>query len=276
MTLFRGSPFAQAAQFDFASELVARESLGKGRGTDVLVILSGSTAALGYETGARNVLMEQLVLSFDRQLERFLAQLAKSPGEGAYNLVLVGGHGAAPEPAPEFRDTMAVNGAKVAEAVNRALVEQDNGRVEKYLYPFLYLDTTGYRDPNPIRVAAAQAALQYPAVAGYYIASGACSTSSDWAQRFRNSFHPKRCGDVMLSYLPEQVEDYEQGRGISYGSLYNYDAQVPLCFFGPHFRAATFDDPVQSIDLAPTLARVLGVPVPSSATGRVLEEAFAE
>jgi arylsulfatase A-like enzyme len=256
--------------------LIARESLGRGRGLDVLCIVSGSTAMLGYETGARHPLMEQLVLSFDRQMERLLAQLAKTPGDGNYNLVLVGGHGAAPEPAPEFRDALAVNGQRVAEAVDRALLEQDSGRVEKYLYPFLYLDTTGFRDANPIRAAAAQAALKFPAVAGYYTAAGSCSTTSDWAERFRNSFHPKRSGDLMLSYRPEQIEDYGQGRGISYGSLYNYDAQVPLCFYGPQFRSEVFNHPVESIDLAPTLARVLGIPAPSSATGRVLEEALAE
>jgi len=80
----------------------------------------------------------------------------------------------------------------------------------------------------------------------------------------------------MLSYRPEYVEDYGQGRGISYGSLYNYDVRVPLCLYGPQFRAEVFEDPVESVDVAPTLARLMGVPQPSSSTGRVLGEAFAE
>jgi arylsulfatase A-like enzyme len=72
------------------------------------------------------------------------------------------------------------------------------------------------------------------------------------------------------------VEDYEQGGGISYGSLYNYDVRVPLCFFGPQFPQAVFESPVQSVDVAPTLARIMGVAPPSSADGRVLGEAFGE
>jgi arylsulfatase A-like enzyme len=51
---------------------------------------------------------------------------------------------------------------------------------------------------------------------------------------------------------------------------------VPLCFYGPQFRAGVFEGPVESVDLAPTLARAMGVAQPSSATGRVLAEAFAE
>ena len=50
----------------------------------------------------------------------------------------------------------------------------------------------------------------------------------------------------MLSYRRNIVEDYGQGRGISYGSLYNYDVRVPLCFYGPQFPAGVFESPVQS------------------------------
>ncbi len=55
------------------------------------------------------------------------------------------------------------------------------------------------------------------------------------------------------------MEDFGQGRGISYGSLYNYDVRVPLCFYGPQFTAGVFESPVQSVDVAPTLARAMGV-----------------
>ena len=121
-----------------------------------------------------------------------------------------------------------------------------------------------------------KAALQHSAVAGYYTYGGACSTHDEWERRFRNSFHPKRSGDVMLAYRPEYVEDWGPGRGISYGSLYDYDVRVPLCFYGPQFLPDVFESPVESVDLAPTLARVMGVPLPSSTAGRVLGEAFAE
>jgi arylsulfatase A-like enzyme len=37
-----------------------------------------------------------------------------------------------------------------------------------------------------------------------------------------------------------------------------------------------FDQAVELVDVAPTLARLLGVGAPSSSLGRVLSEAFAE
>ena len=111
-------------------------------------------------------------------------------------------------------------------------------------------------------------------MAGYYTADGDSSHSGDWLRRFRNSFHAVRSGDVMLAYAPQHVEYYGDGRGISYGSLYNYDSLVPLILYGAPFETQLFDTPVESVDLAPTLARVAGIGWPSSSTGRVLGEAL--
>ncbi len=276
MALYKASPFAMGAQFDFAAELIARDSLGTRAVMDLVCIVASSTELLGYETGGRSPLIEQMVLQFDRKLEALLNQLSKTPGEANFALVLAGAHGAPPEPRPELRDRMAVHGEAVAQVVDKALRADALGSVRKYVYPFLYLDTSAFRDPEPIRLAAGRAALNHPGVANFFTADGSCSTHDEWIARFRNSFHPKRSGDVMLSYSPEYVEDYGQGRGISYGSLYNYDVLVPLYFLGPQFRAGIYERPVDLVDVAPTLARVIGAATPSSSTGRVLAEALVE
>jgi hypothetical protein len=276
LTLYKSSPFGLNAQFDFAAELIAKDKLGQGSTIDFVCILAESTGLLGYDTGAQPVLMHQLMLHIDKQIENLLNQLTKVPGEKNFTIAVVGGHGAPPEPAPEVRDRMAVSGESVAQAVDRHLNSTGMGRVEKYLYPFLYLDSSGFRDPEPVRQEAARAAMEHAAVAGYFTAGGHCSTYSDWQHRFRNSFHPVRSGDVILSYQPEYVEDYAQGRGISYGSLYDYDVRVPLFLFGPQFRSVVSESPVFSVDVAPTLARLMGAAAPSSSTGRVLGEALIE
>ncbi|HTS65367.1 MAG TPA: alkaline phosphatase family protein [Candidatus Acidoferrales bacterium] len=275
LTLFNGSPLGQEAQFDLLGTLIEAEKLGQTNTTDFVCLIAGATEVLGYETGARSPLMRQLLLHLDRQIETLLNRLAKAPGEGNFAVVLAGAHGAPPLPAEDARARMTVKGEGVAQPIDKALSGANAGRVRRYLYPFLYLDPIVTRDPEAVRIAAGRAAMAHPAVAGFYTAGGYCSTHDAWETRYRNSFHPKRSGDVMLSYRPEYVEYYGQGRGISYGSLYNYDASVPLCFYGPQFRTIVFDAPVQSVDVAPTIARLLGVEEPSSSTGRVLSEAFA-
>jgi len=273
--LYKASPFGQDAQFDLASELIARDQLGQKGVTDVLCVLSGSMELLGYETGADSKLMEQMIVHLDRRLESLLTQLGKVPGEGNFNLLLTAAHGAPDSPPDTARGRMAVDGEALARRIDRALSGRGLGRVNKFLYPFLYLDTSGFVDAEEIRKVAGRAALDLPQVADYYTAGGASSAQDDWQRRFRNSFHPRRSGDVMLAYHPEYVEEFGPKRGISYGSIYNYDARVPLGMYGPAFRPGVYDRTVESVDVAPTLARVLGTALPSSATGRVLSEAMA-
>ena len=275
LDLYLSSPFSQGAEFEFAGELLTRERIGQGDTFDVLSVVASSGARLGYETGAVSPLMQQLTLHLDRQIGGLLDQLDRVPGAGMYDLVLAGAHGAPPEPPALARPRMSVNGESLAQSIQRRLTTARSGRILKYLYPFLYLDNAGAaRVAENTAVAAGHAALEEGAVAAYYTAGGECSVQDDWERRFRNSFHVTRSGDVMLSYQPEYIEETGSGRGVSYGSLYNYDIKVPLCFFGPQFRAGVFESPVELIDVAPTLARAVGVPPPSSSIGRVLGEAF--
>ena len=275
LALYKASPFGLDAQFDLAAELIARERLGQGNGPDLLCLIDGSSAQLGYETGARSPLMKQMLLHLDLRIESLWNQLAKAAGENGFNLVVCGAHGAPPEPPKSARARMAVNGVALAQTVEAAL--KPTGRhLEKYIYPFLYLDRAATAvGAETVRRLAADSALAQPAVEGYYTAGGECSENDAWRKRFQNSFHAKRSGDVMLSYRPEYVEEFGAGRGVSYGSLYNYDSHVPLFFAGPQFKTGAFDAPVEAVDLAPTLARVLGIAEPSSSIGRVLSEAFA-
>ena len=283
LALYWASPFGQLAQMNLVREVAVQEGLGQRQGMDLLTVALGSLALLGYEVGGDSPLMRELVLHLDKQVEALLTFLDKNLGPRNYALAFTAAHGAAPDPNGR-RAELAIPGERVAHTISQALSAHYDlkGRksafVERYLYPFLYLRLNelhkAYIDPREARALAGQAALSIPGVAGYYTADGDSSHSGDWLRRFRNSFHAVRSGDVMLAYGPDHVEDYGAGRGISYGSLYNYDTRVPLILYGAPFETQQFETQVESIDLAPTLARVAGTAWPSSATGRVLGEAL--
>jgi predicted AlkP superfamily pyrophosphatase or phosphodiesterase len=274
--LYRSSPFSEQAQFELLGEMIDKEGLGQNDTFDFVCLIVNASAQLGFEVGGNSQLIRQMVLNLDRHIEYLLEHLKAAPGENAFNLVLAAGHGVPPAPPEPSRDRMAVDGESVAQHINRALVAADAGRVARYIYPFVYLDTSGFRDPEPLRMAAARAALTHPAVAACYTAGGYCTIRDEFEVRFQNSFHSRRSGDLMLAYHPGYVERFGPNRGVSYGSLYNYDVRVPLCFYGPQFRQGVFEGPVQSVDLAPTLARAMGIAPPDSSVGRVLGDALAE
>jgi hypothetical protein len=284
--LYQSSPSCQDAQFELLRTLITAEKLGQGQTLDFVFVSLGAMALLGYETGSDSPLMDQMALHLDREIQRTLELLNKTPGKNGYNLIFAAAHGAPAEPDPALRSQLAISGETVARAIGKALSDSldkapaKNAYVDKYVYPFLYLKLETLQKQNaPARAArrlAGETALRLPGVAGYYTADGDCSHSGDWRRRFENSFHELRSGDVMLSYEPGAVEDFTPGRGVSYGSLYNYDTSVPLFLYGPQFGRKVIERAVESVDLAPTVARAAGIPAPSSATGEVLVEAFVE
>jgi hypothetical protein len=284
--LYQSSPYCQDAQFELLRTLLAAEKLGQGDTLDFVFVSLGSMALLGYETGADSPLMDQMTLQLDRQVQGTFEVLNKAPGKGNYNLIFAAAHGAPPEPDPAMRSQKAIAGESVARAIGKALSDWidkgavKNAYVDKYVYPFLYLKLDTLRKQNTLlrgaRKLAGEAALRLPGVAGYYTADGDCSHTGEWRRRFENSFHELRSGDVMLSYEPEAVEDFGAGRGVSYGSLYNYDTSVPLFLYGPQFGKKPIERAIRTVDLAPTVARAAGIAAPSSATGDVLAEAYAD
>jgi predicted AlkP superfamily pyrophosphatase or phosphodiesterase len=254
VALWRSSPLGQEAQFKFSRELISGNKLGRGDGVDLLCMVLGSLGSLGLETGANSPLVFDMVSQLDAQVESLLKFLDDTVGENSYQLVFTAAHGLA--------DSAAHRVAAKEIAANLA----KNFDLEAYIYPFLYL-----RSGDPVA-----AVKSIPQAAAWYTASGACSHTGLIRRRLRNSFHPRRCGDAMIAYAPSVAEDFANGRGVSYGSIYNYDAQVPLILFGPQFRAVEIEDSIELTDIAPTLCRALGAGLPSTSSGRVLGQAFVD
>ncbi len=286
LALYQSSPYCQNAQFELLHALFTAEKLGQGDTLDFVFLSLGSLALLGYETGSDSALMQQMVLHLDRLIQHLLEVLNQAPGKDKFNLIFAAAHGAPPNPDPAMRSRKAIFGETIAHAIERGLSEwfdkppAKNSYVDKYIYPFLYLKPEILRKqtiaPRVARRVAGEVALRQQGVAGYYTADGDCSHTGEWRRRFENSFNELRSGDVMLSYDPEAVEDYGLARGISYGSLYDYDTRVPLLLYGPPFGKKLIERAIDAVDLAPTVARAAGISPPSSSTGDVLAEAFAD
>jgi arylsulfatase A-like enzyme len=60
------------------------------------------------------------------------------------------------------------------------------------------------------------------------------------------------------------------GSGTTHGTPYWYDRHVPLIFWGPGIEAGRIREGVATVDIAPTLAKRLGVAPPSDLDGRPL------
>jgi len=84
------------------------------------------------------------------------------------------------------------------------------------------------------------------------------------------SYAPDRGGELVV--IPKRgVLVTRDGRtGTSHGSPWPYDREVPLAFLGPGFSPGAAGA-ARTVDIAPTLARRIGVPAPADVDGRTHE-----
>lgn len=281
--LYRASPFAVEDLLKLAAEAVRREKLGRSGAPDLLIVNISAPAILGLETGASSPLMRDMMARLDRSLAQFLRFLDDEVGLIDTAIALTGLHGAPPQ-----RDALkaaglpagAVSGEEVASAIQKALGEDlgAGARLERYVYPFVYLNEAA-RTATPdrrVRVlrTAGEAAMAIEGVAGYY-SPEASSVSAAMAEKLERSWRTGRSGDLMLVYEPYFTERYGDGRGTSSGSPYRYDSDVPLILFGHRFRPGVYEGSVPATSIAPTLSAVLGISAPSLSEGRVLGRLLA-
>jgi hypothetical protein len=92
-------------------------------------------------------------------------------------------------------------------------------------------------------------------------------------QRVLRGFDSKLSGDLILVQKPFLYLADSFGTA-NHGSPYSYDTHVPVMIMGQGFRPGHYREPATPLDIAPTVATVLGIATPSKSQGRILREAL--
>jgi predicted AlkP superfamily pyrophosphatase or phosphodiesterase len=87
--------------------------------------------------------------------------------------------------------------------------------------------------------------------------------------RFKHSFKAGRSGDVLVAFKP-LTTFHDPSWVASHGSPWDYDRRVPIVFMGP-WQPKIISRPVRTVDIAPTLARELGITPSEKLDGKALE-----
>lgn len=153
------------------------------------------------------------------------------------------------------------------------------------MHPYLYLSEDVRSDTNvdqvALETAIAKELLAFEGVA-YAIPSSRLREASlpDNAlmRAVLNNYHPDRSGDIYMVFKPEWFIADMDGLSVSvtHGSPWRYDTFVPILFAGYDIEPTTVSRRVHPLDIALTLATVVGTRPPSGATGEVLLEVVGQ
>ena len=95
-------------------------------------------------------------------------------------------------------------------------------------------------------------------------------------RRILNSHHPRRSGDIYVVFEPHWFINDFDGLTVAatHGSPWRYDTYVPIMFAGAGLEPRRVHRKVHTVDVAATLAALVGAKPPSGASGEILHEVF--
>jgi predicted AlkP superfamily pyrophosphatase or phosphodiesterase len=278
--------FANEYELEFARNLILYENVGRGPATDLISISLSANDILGHQVGPDSPEMHQMALDLDRDLADFFDFLGHQIGLADTWIALSADHGVSylPEQVKKLHIRSGnLDRSKIEEEVNSAVAAKfSHGHAGSYVksdYPLFWLDeqtfTALHIPEREAEQAVGEAAERAADLRGFYtkwqLAAGEAPNTA-LGRKYLNSYSPEAGWYVMG--VPD-IYTVGFGGGTDHVSPYNYDTHVPLAFYGLPFQPGTYRNSVEPIDMAATLASLLGINAPTHATGRVLTEALA-
>ena len=277
--------FGNEYEFEFARELIVYENIGRGPATDLLAISLSPNDILGHQVGPDSPQMTQMALDLDTELADFFNFLGHQIGLAEVWVVLSADHGVAtlPDAAKKLRIPAANLGAgKLEDQINQSLTAkfspEHRAQYVKLDYPLAWLDPDAFaaaRVKEPDAEVAVGEAMKQAGMRGYFTKSQLAEgevPGTELGRKYLNSYSPE--GSWYVMGVPD-IYTVGPAKGTDHASPYTYDTHVPLAFYGLPFRAGTYRTSVEPVDMAVTLASLLGINAPTHAVGRVLTEALA-
>jgi predicted AlkP superfamily pyrophosphatase or phosphodiesterase len=259
---FSGTPMLDAATLDYARAMVTALGLGRDDAPDFLNVSLSQTDRIGHGYGPRS--REQLdnLLRLDRELGEFFAFLDRTVGADKWVVVLSADHGAllAPETLPYDGESTAGRRATAQEMAQLGTIA----------------DSAAKAPDDPATTARVAGELRrLPFVAAAYTDSALLhdAPADSFAVLERRSLYPGRAAS-QFSRFGVEVR-YAEGwlpnvRGTGHGTPYWYDRHVPVVFMGRGIAPGRDSSRVATVDVAPTLARLVGIGTPSDLDGKAL------
>lgn len=276
------TPWMDSLTLDLALEGSARLGLGRRGRPDLLAISLSAVDYVGHRYGPDSREIHDHLLRVDRWLGTFLDSLAVQAAPGRLLVVLTADHGVTPFPElarAQGRDAGRIRLGTLVQELNQQIHRRAGDSVSLEAGSgIIYGDMERLRaagiSPESLATVVLPRVWRLPGVADAWTPAtlnGAVPVSVH-AARWRRSLPRGFPWLVVAAAKPGWI--WSDGDGsTTHGTSNQDDVGVPVIFAGPGVRAGQFPDTVRTVDIAPTLARLLGIKAEGGLDGRPIRKA---
>jgi predicted AlkP superfamily pyrophosphatase or phosphodiesterase len=279
--LVRSTPFGNTMTLDMAKLAIENEKLGQAGNTDFLAVSCSSTDYVGHQFGPNSIEAEDTYLRLDKDLEAFFNYLDKTLGKGNYLFFLSADHGAAH--VPKFMEENKLPGGVVsnrqlAAGLNKVLEQEF--KIQKsvltvmnnqviYNKPEIEKADVDFEDMKRTTIKFLK--QQTGILNAVDITDlGNATLPNLIKERIANGYNARRSGDVYFILNPNWFDG--GSTGTTHGSWNPYDAHIPAVFMGWKVKPGKTNKPYHMSDIAPTIAAMLQIQMPSGTIGQAITE----
>lgn len=277
--LISSTPYGNTLTLNFARDAVTFEGLGRDAITDFLAISLSSPDYVGHQFGLNSVEEEDTYLRLDKDISDFLGFLDRTVGRGQYLFFLSADHGVAH--VPGYMKAHKLPG----EALTLSTVQLAREVEQRFNVKAVIRSSANYQfylNDSAIAAAGAERDKVAAFIVDYMNRQPEVLIAFDNAeiadanlpaplkQLFVNGFNTKRGGDIQVVLKPGSF--YWGNTGTTHGTWYPYDSHIPLVWFGWNIKPGKSNREVYMTDVAPTIAAMLHIQMPSASIGHVITE----
>jgi predicted AlkP superfamily pyrophosphatase or phosphodiesterase len=282
--LFTEYPAMDSLTAQVALDGLQAMDLGRGPQPDILAISFSTTDAIGHRYGPDSRELHDQIVRLDKYVGIFLDSLYKIRDSTRIAIALTADHGVAPFPELRAaREHTTAERADVGPPVIAANAAIRKAGGDSLAIHFVEGIVTIDRDnvtrvglkPDSILDALAKSMRRLPGVARVdrmKDLSRADTTKDVVARRWLHMIPSDVPADLVVSLKPYAY--YASVDMATHGTPNDYDAHVPIIFYGPQFTPGKYDQRALVVDMAPTLAVVAGVKPMETVDGKPRFEAI--
>jgi len=269
-------PFGDNTVLRLGLTAVNEYHMGKDEIPDILFLGLSAADGVGHSFGPHSHEQLDNYLRLDKNLGAFIQKLESEVGSGKVLYVLSSDHGALG--LPEYLQSQGIDSGRIPKPKRDSLFTLVTNEIDKQIGPgkvtrygnFFYYNNS----INPMEREVATEILKshlsklegiHTVITKEDMLKGG---NSVFKMRLKNMVHPEKSPDVYL--ITKKYWTWKYPVGASHGSPYDYDAHVPLIFARGGQKAIVKSVRVKTVDIAPTVARILKIDFPKSIDGEAL------
>ena len=266
--------------------LQAKQLGGDPLRTDLLAVSLSTTDAIGHKYGPDSREIHDQIVRLDRYLGAFLDSLFTLRDRKRIVIALTGDHGVTPYPELHSgrypnKNAMRVSLAEPAAALKASLAAAGvSDKAWTFDEGVFFVRSAAAFDSakvnaDSVALAFAAALRKVPGVlrAGMFTDFARANLARDKiARRWLHMFNAGGAAKMAVTLTPYSY--WESTNYATHGMPHDADAGVPVLFWGAGVRRGAYADEVRTVDMAPTLAALLGITPTEVLDGVVLKKAI--